>query len=432
MARKSDLWSNRGRYSEIWQDPSGGGAEYDVFVTVGTSEADYITDGTNDRVKIQLALDSINTAGGGTLFLKPGTYTLDNTLDVYSNTILRGAGVGATIIKQADGANKFRVIRNDGFAAGGNSDIVLRDFTFNGNKANQSSTSIGLNFQTGSRITLENLYVYDTRDEGIFLTGITNGIVKNCVVVDPGRDAIVMSTGTTGIVEGCKVSGSTARSGILISNAANVRVLGNQSDSNALHGIDMSGASATKNVVNANSCSENVRYGIYCGLGPTDVVISDNYTYSNAFGGIGTEDNNNILIAANYSEADSYGIYLDTCNYITVTGNYVYFADKSGIELLSASYNNLTGNYLKDNSQLTNATYRDISLTDDGVTYSTKNVVVGNTCLATAANKTAIGIAEQAVSDDYNVITNNFIEGQTSTGLQMKGVNSDFGHNVIV
>jgi len=53
---------------------------------------------TNDRDALQLALNAVGDAGGGTLYLPKGRYYITGALLVPSNTRVTGAGVGATVI----------------------------------------------------------------------------------------------------------------------------------------------------------------------------------------------------------------------------------------------------------------------------------------------------------------------------------------------
>ena len=84
------------------------------FVIVGTSDADYITDGTADEVQVQAAIDSLSSTGG-TVYLQKGTYafaapvvisgnlTLDNTKSI---TII-GDGQESTVINVATNVDGF-------------------------------------------------------------------------------------------------------------------------------------------------------------------------------------------------------------------------------------------------------------------------------------------------------------------------------------
>lgn len=63
-----------------------------VTKTVGTNNADYITDGTADDVQIQAAITAVS-ATGGTVLIRAGTYSLAATLTIASqNVVIRGEG----------------------------------------------------------------------------------------------------------------------------------------------------------------------------------------------------------------------------------------------------------------------------------------------------------------------------------------------------
>ncbi len=88
------------------------------FKVVGTTadQADYVCDGTADDVQIQEAIDAVNTAGGGTVFIKAGTYNFANNnakpaymaaaisyigLVLKDKVKLTGEGIGKTILNLA-------------------------------------------------------------------------------------------------------------------------------------------------------------------------------------------------------------------------------------------------------------------------------------------------------------------------------------------
>lgn len=70
-----------------------------------------ITVETTDN--LQTALDEINTQGGGTLRLSPGTYTVNNDLVVYDNTYIEGDSSGNTTINFASQAYGITFISDD-------------------------------------------------------------------------------------------------------------------------------------------------------------------------------------------------------------------------------------------------------------------------------------------------------------------------------
>ena len=71
-----------------------------IFALVGLSSAEtvnvgvgqpYPTDGIDDHIQIQQALDYIDTQGGGTVYLNgPNTFWISDTLEMGENTILTG------------------------------------------------------------------------------------------------------------------------------------------------------------------------------------------------------------------------------------------------------------------------------------------------------------------------------------------------------
>src|SRR5690348_3635026 len=71
-----------------------------MTVTVGPANADVI--GT-DNLAIQKAVDRVAAAGGGTVLLKAGTYTLANSVRLASHVTLRGEGPDKTVLKKAAG-----------------------------------------------------------------------------------------------------------------------------------------------------------------------------------------------------------------------------------------------------------------------------------------------------------------------------------------
>lgn len=72
-----------------------------TFTTVGFSDSDYICDGVADDVQIQAAIDAVNTAGGGTVFLKVGTYNITHPISFLNraNIILTASGLNAVIVQ---------------------------------------------------------------------------------------------------------------------------------------------------------------------------------------------------------------------------------------------------------------------------------------------------------------------------------------------
>jgi hypothetical protein len=86
------------------------GEEHSMMVTVGPADADVI--GT-DNVAIQKAIDRVAAAGGGTVLVKAGTYTLSNSVRLASHVTLKGEGAGRTILKKGAGVKSRLVLDAD-------------------------------------------------------------------------------------------------------------------------------------------------------------------------------------------------------------------------------------------------------------------------------------------------------------------------------
>lgn len=155
-------------YDYSWQADSGGGGSASVFTaTVGFSDADYICDGTDDDVQLQAAHDAVYAAGGGTVYIKAGTYNLSAEIEIKSGVQWCGAGRAATNInpKPIPTAGYVFAFTSDGTI--GEHDITFRDLSILGMFTHGSfvSGSFGVNpSRNGMRISntdrwlIENCY----------------------------------------------------------------------------------------------------------------------------------------------------------------------------------------------------------------------------------------------------------------------------------
>jgi hypothetical protein len=67
----------------------GGGTSSSVYITVtDDGTGDYNTDGTADQTQVNDAIDTANTAGGGTVYVKDGTYSISASIVPKSNVTL--------------------------------------------------------------------------------------------------------------------------------------------------------------------------------------------------------------------------------------------------------------------------------------------------------------------------------------------------------
>lgn len=71
-----------------------------TVITVGTaSGADYVATGTNDNIVINNAINAVNVAGGGIVYIRQGTYNITGRITNLSNVRVIGFGKGVTILQ---------------------------------------------------------------------------------------------------------------------------------------------------------------------------------------------------------------------------------------------------------------------------------------------------------------------------------------------
>jgi hypothetical protein len=185
--------------------------------------ADYgaLGDGsTNDTAAIQAALGAVSAAGRGVIEFPAGVFRLSDAgfaqyspiLGIPANCTLRGAGMGVTVLKLADGLTNTtgRVLQ------GGGNGITVQDLTLDGNRAgvgagsahmaivlyNQQDVLVDHVELTGftnqvtqiyggcSRVTFLGCHVHDLASYGLSLTQNNRTAVIDCRLHDIAQDAL--------------------------------------------------------------------------------------------------------------------------------------------------------------------------------------------------------------------------------------------------
>jgi hypothetical protein len=154
-------------------------------VTVGVSSADYITDGTNDEVEIQTAINTVNAAGGGTVTLQNGTYNIQSWYILpKSNVSLVGTSRSGTLLTST--RTYSYLIYTNNIAV---SNFWLENMTID---AQNSSHASGVFFEKSNRCKISNVKfinvtcagwhlvfgVYDAQHEENYCRDI---LVENCL-----------------------------------------------------------------------------------------------------------------------------------------------------------------------------------------------------------------------------------------------------------
>jgi hypothetical protein len=288
------------------------GLQAKTFLTVGSADADYITDGTADDVQIQLAIDAVNGVGGGTVFVKAGTYDIVSSIVPCSNLIFRGAGMGATKLRCQNGSQPHMITPS------GVSNVIIEDFELDGNKANHTGgfTHLIRTDSQCSHLTFRNLYMHDSNDHGVIFDPA--GAPHTNITLDNIRS------------EDMGVSSNASGSGFYIQGVTGLKATNIYSSGHVLDGFQWKTSDYLQisNLI-THDCG---RSGIYALNGHTN--LSNFSTYNNTGDGFNIETNASGNTTMTVSNGD---VYLNGNNGVRI-------ADSSHIGLTNIkSWNNGQG-----------------------------------------------------------------------------------------
>lgn len=365
--------------------PSGGGGGGDASsftITVGTADsgADYETDGTDDHVQIQAALDFADTLDrSARVEILPGVYNCAATLEMYTGTVLVGHGRYATFLDFSEWESGSVPILING-DSGGN-DYTIRDIGFKGYFTHGIDTQYAANGQIGivmadaQRVEIancyfENFYVatglgsatsspyHDTAGAlNIKDIILTNNYVYDCAGGLQGRaqnNIIWDSNVFRDIADDCMAFLAAEDNAPHCKNAVaigNIFENGRPENDNGVLGVGTlfkldgggTGPETIDNLIIAGNVADNAEIGIYLANG-RNVHVDNNVINTTNRGGIyliGGNDKhyitNNTVIDANTSSNGSHaGIFAVTVDDLTIRGNHVYgqtTGGKQGIDV---------------------------------------------------------------------------------------------------
>lgn len=291
-----------------------------MTVTVGPANADVI--GT-DNTAIQKAVDRVAAAGGGTVLIKAGTYTLSNSVQLASRITLRGEGAGKTILKKAAGVQSKLALDADygeykatvedasGFRPGMGVSVVDKQQRSGWTPSVRTITRID-----GNTLYFNNFLQMDYHvalDGEVFNTFplVAGFDVKDVQVEDLTADG---SREGSGILDGCQtgavyffhsqhmtVSNVVARDypgdGISLQFVEDPVVEHCDSYNNAYLGIHL-GTGALRGIVEDNRAHNNGEDGLYLCWRVQHARYTNNHTWDNGRDGIslGHKDSDNLFV----------------------------------------------------------------------------------------------------------------------------------------
>lgn len=139
-------------------------------IAIDTSSGSTVSTNANADVPIQFAIDALTS--GGDILIDKGNYTVATSVAITDNINLTGLG-NQTYIKATAGMNK-PVLTNKGvFTNATNTNIVVRDIKFDGDKANQTVA-----FSTIYFAKITNSEISGVTANGALRTGVYPGVLS--------------------------------------------------------------------------------------------------------------------------------------------------------------------------------------------------------------------------------------------------------------
>jgi len=362
-----------------------------------------------DQTNINNAIATL-PSGGGIVQLQAGTYVVPAPGSASSgcvnmsvnNSVLAGMGMGVTTIKLAAGSTGVTGIARTPSAVA-NSKITFKDFTIDGNAANQTGTPVIVGFFCGvtPNSTATDTDIAVIRVEIMNCTGYgfdphertTRLYMLGCISHNNGTDG--------------------AHDGFTLDACYDSQIIGCVSYSNGRHGFNLVTASNSVQLIGCESYS-NSGAGIVLQNGSKNTIITSCKVRNNTLEGIlinglpqsGQQDNT--PGASN-----------------SVKSNEILLSGTHGIHIVGGSYNHISGNTVRDSSQTTTNTSNQIYLDESGTTYSTYNTVTDNDLnVSGVTNAPKYGIFEKTVNEDFNFVFGNRSLGAVTSQILLAGTTS--------
>ncbi|RLJ08595.1 MAG: hypothetical protein DRP12_00070 [Candidatus Aenigmatarchaeota archaeon] len=187
-------------------------------------------DGSGSTTDIQEGINSLPSSGG-VVYIKEGTYRIDEGIVVPSNVSLIGSGP-ATIVYLNDGANDHAI------KCVGVSNVLISSLSVDGNGFGQTSTSHGIFFSGTTGSAVRGCRVSGCRDEGIYFDENTTACsIEGCSVTDCSI-GVILFRADGNLLSGNTLSGNGT--GLTVSQSNGVRIAGNFIRLNRLNGMNFS------------------------------------------------------------------------------------------------------------------------------------------------------------------------------------------------
>jgi parallel beta-helix repeat protein len=392
----------------LYGRPTSSTSFWTIFETLAASQDSLFSSvvnrsvSTGDFADIQTTINYANTYAQRNVYLEAGTHSITNdTLGVFANTMITGAGIGATKIDfnkttgsptGTEGTDIFPVFK----LTSADSNIIFANFELDGNATNNGNYGefdAGFTLNGAKNIIFYNLWIHNISGDAITIADECENIfIVNCVIE---------------ITVEKEPPDQVGRNGIGLISGNNVHILGNRFTGGEPAAIDIEPTSgdandSTYNVVIANNNISGGWYG-----------ISVN---ASTIGGGTTPDAHSITIANNVIvDGDSTGIYNSGGSLITIEGNTVRNCNGNGIQNVTIQDSRISNNIVFNNDK------SGIISTNT----SDRCVISNNTVFSNGIYGINLDASNYGVIDNNLVFNNSVSDSGSFHGIALGGT-SDF------
>lgn len=263
--------------------------------------ADYYTDGDQDEVQIQAAIDALTAENpdGGIIHLKKGNYYLGSTVTLNNYITLQGEGREVTVVHLSDSVNADMFYTP--LASSRWSYITIKNMAIDGNRTGNSTGHI-INLNSCWKATIQDVVLKHAAKSGLVLGG--TGTLPNLTTLEVFiSDVFIVDSGEEGFKQGWTFD----------TNGYNIYIDGTIANS----GAKFESGSSTFHHLHVFDADE---HGIYITSTASECVFIQCVGDTNNWAGIRLDGNRHILIGCE-SFNSSRGL-VDDHSGIDVTGLY--------------------------------------------------------------------------------------------------------------
>lgn len=321
-----------------------------------------------NETTIQNAIDNLSSLGGGTVYMREGTYTIAGPINMTSNIALVGEG-SATILQAT--TNSIDIVTEQN--AGLSENVRLKDFAIRAG----SATGIDGVVLTNTAGLIEGLDISGMQGTSI---SVTNGALAplqpyNMLVT---RNKIFQASGGNAIV----LSGATPTNDVQLSFTHNII------DTNVTNAINTNEAQIAFNTIKSITGTT--------GILASSSVIEGNRIITNSGVAITATGGNNVVSNNDIEAAGNQGILVNSAGRAVVDGNNIQAwslnaGTHPAIQLLGLAGGAITGNVIDGGG-----------LGGDGINVSNSNeVTINGNWIFSAVVAIYVSAANSAISGNY-------------------------------